>query len=330
MKLADLHVLHFDAMAITLSPTELAAAAGLNQAWVIATCQRTVIVALGRDARVQVAGRMPAAVRAQGFVGVEAYAFLLRFACGLESRLVGETEIFGQIKESWRLFSAAPGMLARQLDSWVQLLFKDTKEIRAHQLMAMGSASYGSQVRRLLGTATVGPTLLVGAGQLAQVVAPWIETQELLLSNRSLDKAHELAHLVRERNPERVCRVLDGTREAELDAWSRAGDIVICVPADEARDAERIAVWQSRQPHTGRIVHLGVCDAGAVSWADVPGLTCLKALFDMLHTQSELRGVQIARARRACAEKAVLRSLGRSATQAHGWEDLAAFAAISS
>jgi len=39
--------------------------------------------------------------------------------------------------------------------------------------------------------------------------------------------------------------------------------------------------------------------------------------------------VQVSRARRACAEKAVLRSLGPSATQAHGWEDLAAFATIS-
>ena len=335
MKLAELQVLHLDAAAFQVTPADCVAAAGLRQAWVIATCQRTVIVAAGPEARAKVVERLPAAGRAQSFTGAQAYAFLLRFACGLESRLVGETEIFGQIKESWREFSAAPGLLSRQLDSCVQLLFKDTKEVRAGQLSGLGSASYGSQVRRLLGAVTAGPTLLVGAGQLAQAVAPWLETHELQLWNRSTDKAHELAHLVQERNPQRVCRVLDGTIAAELDAWSRAGDVVMCVPADASRDAERIAAWQARPRHGGRIVHLGLGgtaqgQSGDTIWAGVRGLTSLTALFDMLRAQSDLRGLQVTRARRACAEKAVLRSLGPSATQAHGWEDLAAFATISS
>jgi hypothetical protein len=329
MKLAELQVLHLDATSFTVTSEDHAAAAGQGQAWVIGTCQRTVIVAMGRTARAHIAERLPVVARAQGFEGAEAYAFLLRFACGLESRLVGECEIFGQIKESWRAFSAVPGFLSRQLDSWVQLLFQDTKEIRARQLSGLGSASYGSQVRRLLGTATAGPTLLVGAGQLAQAVAPWLETRELLLWNRTTDRAHELAHLVQERNPQRLCRVLDGTPEAELAAWSRAGDVVLCVPADTARDAERIAAWRARGPHGGRIVHLGLGESEAGHWDGVPGLTSLGALFDMLRAQSDLRGVQVTRARRACAEKAVLRSLGPSATQAHGWEDLAAFATIS-
>jgi hypothetical protein len=222
-----------------------------------------------------------------------------------------------------------PSTLSRQLDGWVQSLFQDTKEVRARQLSGLGSASYGSQVRRLLGAATAGPTLLVGAGQLAQAVAPWLETGELVLWNRTPDKARELAHLVQERNPQRVCRVLDGTDEAELAAWSTAGDVVLCIPANERRDAQRIAAWNARPPHGGRVVHLGLGEAGDAHWAGVPGLTSLTALFDMLRAQSDQRSLQVTRARRACAEKAVLRSLGASSTQAHGWEDLAAFATIS-
>ena len=329
MKLANLQVLHLDAAAFQLAPADRAAARGGAEAWLIDTCQRTVIVTAGRDARDQVVARLPAAERAQGFAGAEAYAFLLRFACGLESRLVGETEIFGQIKESWREFAAVPGALSRELDSWVQRLFTDTKEVRAGPLSRLGSASYGSQVRRLLGAATAGPTLLVGAGQLAQAVAPWLETRELLLWNRTPDRAHELARLVQERNPQRACQVLDGSTADELQAWSRAGDVIMCVPADATRDAGRIAAWQARQPHGGRIVHLGLGASNHAHWTDVAGLTSLASLFDMLRTQSDQRSVQVARARRACAEKAVLRSLGPSATQAHGWEDLAAFATIS-
>jgi molybdopterin/thiamine biosynthesis adenylyltransferase len=193
----------------------------------------------------------------------------------------------------------------------------------------MGSASYGSQVRKLLGTATPGPTLLVGAGQLGQAVAPWLAATELLIWNRTIEKSQELSLAVRERNPQRTCRVLESTAEAELAAWSEAGDVVLCIPADERRDVARIAAWKARQPHAGRIVHLGLGETGDVSWADVPGLTSLTTLFDMLRAQSDLRCVQVTRARRACAEKGVLRSLGASATQPHGWEDLAAFAAIS-
>jgi len=330
MKLPELQVLHLDAAVFPLTPADHAVVRSGGEAWVIDTCQRTVIVAAGSSARASIVQRLPVAARAQGYSGTEAYAFLLRFACGLESRLVGECEIFGQVKESWRQFSAAPGALSRELDGWVQRLFKDTKEVRAGPLTHLGSSSYGSQVRRLLGAASEGPTLLVGAGQLAQAVAPWIETPELLLWNRTGERAHELARLVNERHPQRACRVLAPTAAAEIDAWAHAGDVILCVPADEARDAARIAAWMARAPQRGRIVHLGLNESGQhEQWAQAPGLTSLATLFDMLRAQSDQRGVQVARARRACAEKAVLRALGPNATQAHGWEDLAAFATIS-
>ena len=103
-----------------------------------------------------------------------------------------------------------------------------------------------------------------------------------------------------------------------------------CVKNVWERDAARIAAWQARSPRYGRIVHLGLGELNHLEWAGVSGLTSLASLFDMLKSQSDQRSLQVARARRACAEKAVLRSLGPNATQAHGWEDLAAFATISS
>jgi hypothetical protein len=261
--------------------------------------------------------------------GTDAYTFLLRLACGLESRLAGETEVFGQIKESWRVFSATPSALARELDSSVQRLFRDTKEIRAEHLSGLGSASYGSQVRRLLGSATAGPTLLVGAGQLARAVAPWLETGELLLSNRSPDAAQELARLVQKRHSQRRCQVLDGTIESELDAWSRAGDVILCVPADAVRDPARISAWQARAARPGRLVHLGLGESRGEAWAALPGLIHLRALLDAMRTQSDQRRLRLARARRGCADKAALLALAPEATRARGWEDLAAFATIS-
>jgi glutamyl-tRNA reductase len=330
MKLAELQVLHFEGASAALSPAELASAAGFQQAWVVATCQRVVVAMIGRDARAQLIERLPAAARAQAFFGAEAHAFLLRFACGLESRLPGETEVFGQVKESWRAFSATPSLLSRQFDAWVQRLFKDTKEIRAAELSGLGSTSYGSQVRRLLGGTAQGPTLLVGAGALAQTVAPWLDSRELLIWNRTRERALELGQRLQRRNADRACRVLDGSEAAELAAWSTAGNVVLCIPADEARDAGRIAAWQSNPRQGGRIVHLGLSQPHAAHWAGVPGLTDLTTLFDMLRSQSDQRSAQLARARRACADKAALRSPNSVSTESRSWEDLAAFATISS
>jgi glutamyl-tRNA reductase len=330
MKWAELQVLHFEAASTALSPVELAAAAGLQQAWVIPTCQRVVVAMIGRDARAQLIERLPAAKRAHAFSGVEAHAFLLRFACGLESRLPGETEVFGQIKDSWRAFSATPSLLSRQLNGWVQRLFKDTKEIRAAELSGLGSTSYGSQVRRLLVGAAAGPTLLVGAGALAQAVAPWLDSRELLVWNRTRDRAMELKQKLQRRNAERACHVLENSEAAELKAWSTAANVVLCIPADEARDAGRITTWASNPRQGGRIVHLGLGPQAASYWGEVPGLTDLTTLFDMMRAQADQRSLQLARARRACADKAALRLPEFLATPSHRWEDLAAFATISS
>ena len=185
----------------------------------------------------------PADGALESFEGADAYAFLLRFACGLESKLVAETEIFGQIKQAWREFSERGSPLARQLSPWMQLLFQDAKAVRAQYLAKLGSASYGSQVRRLLGDdANGGPTLLIGAGQLAQSVAPWLTGSRTVAveSHRPNGRA-ELARELAKRDPARPVRVIEGGTEAELAAWRAARNVIVCVPADARLDRARVA-----------------------------------------------------------------------------------------
>src|SRR5271155_1564590 len=155
VEIRDLHILHWrgDHVAAPFCSTPPGEVANFQ----IDTCQRRVTILASAADREALRERLPSDGELQSFEGTEAYAFLLRFACGLESKLVGETEIFGQIKQAWRDYAAAASSLRQQLDPLIQQLFQDTKEIRARFLSGLGSASYGSQVRR-------GPGAFGGAG----------------------------------------------------------------------------------------------------------------------------------------------------------------------
>ena len=292
----------------------------------IDTCQRRVAVCNGDETLALARAEFPHDGALETFEGAEAYAFLLRFASGLESKLVAETEIFGQIKASWQQFLTRHSPLGCHLSAWMQQLFQDAKEIRSQHLSSLGSASYGSQARRLLGEqAAGGPTLLVGAGQLAQSVAPWLPGSEIWIWNRNRDRAVELARELAKRDPKRPVRVIDAGIEAELAAWRGARNVIVCVPADAVNDAARVAAWNQRTDRAGRVIHLGLGASEAAPWNALTELVSLGALFEMLQTQSEQRRRHFERARRGCKEKAMLRTLGAHSSHPHSWEDLAAF-----
>jgi hypothetical protein len=327
MELRSLNVLQW--RGTNLATTPVPAGCVDPEVFLIQTCQRRVAVLLGTAGLAGARTQFPSDGALQHFSGPAAYAFLLRFCCGLESKLVAETEIFGQIKQSWRDFSDTGSTLAKHLSPWIQQLFQDAKEIRAQYLANLGSVSYGSQVRRLLGDGDLaGPTLLVGAGQLAQSVAPWLTGSELWISNRTRTRARELALELAKRSPERPLRVIDEGSEAELAAWREAACVVICVPPDPEADRARVAAWRSRHNGGGRIIHLGAGAEATAPWKDLPEFVSLGTLFEMLQAHSDVRRRQLERARSACLEKALLRDLSAHSSHPHSWEDLAAFNAV--
>ena len=305
----------------------------LADACVVKTCLREVQVTT-RQAFDQ--GDTPAGSEGAGdlYQGADAYGFLLRLASGLESEIAGETEIFGQIKEAWRKYEAEHPASARALRPWMQRLLQETKEIRSEYIVGLGSATYGSLARRLIGGRPEGSTLLVGAGQLAATVLPYLDSADLRIYNRSPARAFEMLAQARARDGSYKTTVLEPTLEAELAAWRDARDVVLCVPADPERDAARVAAWREHaDARGGRILHLGIMDATGTAWQGVPRLATLRDLFSLRDAQAEQRDALLARARRACLGKAQLAQLddadgSRPGTSNHGWEDLAAFLAL--
>lgn len=286
---------------------------------ILDTCQRWICVSQGH-----VTHAAPTGV--DRFEGEEAYRFLLRVTTGLESRLQGETNIFGQVKLAWAPYG--------HHFPWLQRLFEDTKEIRAQHLSDVGGPSYGRLVRRLLhsiATPQGRPLLLVGAGELARAIAPWLTGFELRILNRNRSRADALVQSLLDHGHGRhSIRAIDAAHADAVDAaWRDAHGIVLCIPFDAPQDAARIRLLQSRaaQPSSPspQVLHLGGTHAQAGAWTDVPGFRSLDDVFLLHQQESGARNAQIRRADRACRERARLRTLGPSLSISHGWEDLASF-----
>lgn len=282
--------------------------------WCLDTCQRRLLVSLDPQARQQ-----PVPPGVQRLHGSDAYEFLLRVATGLASQLAGETNIFGQLKAAWN--HEAPKT------PWLQWLFADAKEIRARHLSEVGGASYGRSVRQLLRQPghepLAGPVLLIGAGDMAESVAPWLRAWPLQVLNRTESRAEALVAKLREQPGEAVSVV--PVRHQEL-AWRSAGAVVVCIPADAAADAASLA-WLELSLHGAGVpvIHLGVHRAQAGRWSALPDFRCLEDVYALQSLADDRRDRQLAFAKAACSERARHRALGLSLSHPHGWEDLPAF-----
>lgn len=268
--------------------------------------------------------------------GKDAYLFLLRLASGLESQVIGETDVFGQLKDAWRKYQQSGDAFSAELSPWLRRVFEDTKEIRTRYLQNLGGVSYGSLVRKFIKDQQKDqqpedikkPILIVGAGKIAQAVAPFLLEHELLLLNRD-SKNLTAFHESISKKPRSQVRRLDISFEEICsldDVWENIGQIVMCIPMDAEQDFIRVSRLKEKSEKIPSIIHLGGIREHSGSWSSLPQFYCLTDLFQLQNSLNNVRSVQISYAERTCEERAKLRALSTSLSVSHCWEDLAVFA----
>jgi len=129
----------------------------------------------------------------------DAVRHLFRVATGLDSLVLGEPQILGQVKDAWATARAA-GSLGNQLDRLFQHAFATAKRARTDTRIGANPVSVASTAVRLaqesfarLEDSTV---LLIGAGETIELAARHLvqaKTQRLLIANRTLAHAQDLA-----------------------------------------------------------------------------------------------------------------------------------------
>jgi glutamyl-tRNA reductase len=129
-----------------------------------------------------------------------AAAHLFRVAGGLDSAVLGETEILGQVGDAWeaaRVHSVAGPVLSSLFRQAVEV----GKRVRSQTAIARGTTSLSQAAVALAGTelgSLAGKTILVlGAGEMgeamAQALASALEDGSLFVANRTWSRAMQLA-----------------------------------------------------------------------------------------------------------------------------------------
>ncbi len=187
--------------------------AGCAEALLLTTCNRVEVYAasekrvstdeiarcLAREIEKDAHEYAPAFYRYEGEKCVQ---HLFRVASGLDSMVVGESEILGQAKKAYEAArsSCTAGPYLHRL---FQRAFRVAKHVRTHTDITRGLVSVGSVAvdlaQRIFGQLSNCKVLVLGAGETSERTARALASRgvnDLRVSNRSSDRAHELARLV--------------------------------------------------------------------------------------------------------------------------------------
>ena len=158
----------------------------------------------------------------------EAIRHLFRVASSLDSMVVGEPQILGQVKESWNI-AREVGAISSTLDPLLQRAFSVAKRVRTETQIGSSSVSIASVAaelaRKIFGSLANKTILLVGAGKMSDLAAKHLIQQgatTLLVSNRTETRAEKIADALR--TPEITTGVIPF---AQLHDQTHRADIII-------------------------------------------------------------------------------------------------------
>jgi len=180
-----------------------------SEAALISTCNRTEIYGVGDrsalqgtlDWLAQRGGVLPSVLRSHAYTLEDDLAarHAFRVASGLDSMVLGEPQILGQMKDAVRAADQA-GALGRTLHQMFQRSFSVAKEVRSATEIGVQSISMAAAAVRLAGQlfedlAQI-RVLFVGAGEMIELAATHFAARSprsITIANRTLERGEHLA-----------------------------------------------------------------------------------------------------------------------------------------
>lgn len=130
----------------------------------------------------------------------DAVQHILRVASGLDSLVLGEPQILGQIKDAYSTANQA-GTVGRQLNRLFQHTFSVAKKVRTDTAIGANPVSVAfaavSLSKKIFADLSKHTALLIGAGETTELVAQHLANQgvnKMIVANRTVERAQILAN----------------------------------------------------------------------------------------------------------------------------------------
>ncbi|WP_304667096.1 glutamyl-tRNA reductase [Neisseria bergeri] len=197
--------LAFAAATLPEAVRNLARSNAATEAVILSTCNRTELYCVGDSEEII---RWLADYHSLPIEEIRPYLYTLdmqetvrhafRVACGLDSMVLGEPQILGQIKDAVRVAQEQESM-GKKLNALFQKTFSVAKEVRTDTAVGENSVSMASASVKLaeqifpdIGDLNV---LFIGAGEMIELVATYFAAKNprlMTVANRTLARAQEL------------------------------------------------------------------------------------------------------------------------------------------
>jgi glutamyl-tRNA reductase len=127
----------------------------------------------------------------------EAVSHLFHVASGLDSMILGEAQIQGQVRDAWEACRTQSGAVLNRL---FQTALQVAGRVRSGTALSRGAASISSAAlqlaRQIFGSLAGRRAMVLGAGEMAQLALEFLVkegVQAAIVANRTFDRARELA-----------------------------------------------------------------------------------------------------------------------------------------
>ena len=181
---------------------------GVAECMIVSTCNRVELITALDAKEADLAGFLcrqfsldPATLASHIYEHRDQFAVrhLFRVAASLDSMVVGESQILGQVKEAFAIARSVDAV-GGQLEHLLQSAFSAAKKVRTETEIGSSSVSIASvaveMARKIFGSLQGKTVFLVGAGKMSELAARHLVQQgagKILVTNRTIERAHRMA-----------------------------------------------------------------------------------------------------------------------------------------
>src|SRR5712691_7106097 len=201
--------LAFNSDALRQALTSLVSGQDVTEAIILSTCNRVEVMAESPDDRLireflcdfHQISHDSVSKHLYSFRNVDAIRHVFRVAASLDSMMIGEPQILGQVKEAYRIATDA-GTVGMNLTALMNRAFAVAKKVRSETGISQSavSVSYAAVelARKIFGDLSGKTVMIIGASKMGELAAKHLRragVSSVLVTNRTFERAVELAKI---------------------------------------------------------------------------------------------------------------------------------------